>query len=74
MPDEEIESFGIEFVTNLSPNKLEEYFRKNPTSIVGRIEKNRFFIDMKTIFDDDIEELSENIERVFLERGIKWKI
>ncbi len=30
-----------------------------------------FFIDMKTIFDDDIEELSENIERVFLERGIK---
>lgn len=71
MPEEEIESFGIEFKGDISPNKLEEYFRKNPVSIIGRIEKNRFFIDMKTIFDDDIEELSENIERVFLERGIK---
>ena len=71
MPEEEIESFGIEFKRDISPNKLEEYFRKNPLSIIGRIEKNRFFIDMKTIFDDDIEELSENIERVFLERGIK---
>lgn len=74
MPEEEIDSFGIEFMSNISPNKLEEYFRKNPTSIIGRIEKNHFFIDMKTIFDDDIEELSENIERIFLERGIKWKI
>ena len=72
MPDEEIESFGIEFIFNkkVSPNKLEEYFRKNKIAIIGRIENNRYFLDMKTIFLDDIDELAENIKEIFLRRGI----
>lgn len=69
MPEEEIPSFGIEFFTNISANQMEEYFRKNDTPIIGRIEKGKFFIDIKTIFEEDIEELSNNIEKIFLERG-----
>lgn len=76
MPDEEIKSFGIEFIfeRKISPNRLEEYFRKNKISIIGRIEDNRYFLDMKTIFLDDIDELAQNIQELFLERGILWKI
>lgn len=72
MPDEEIKSFGIEFLFNkkISPNRLEEYFRKNKISIIGRIEDNRYFLDMKTIFLDDIDELAQNIQDIFLERGL----
>ncbi|WP_300329270.1 L-seryl-tRNA(Sec) selenium transferase [Fusobacterium sp.] len=72
MPDEEIKSFGIEFLFNkkISPNRLEEYFRKNKISIIGRIEDNRYFLDMKTIFLDDIDELAQNIQNIFLERGL----
>ena len=54
----------------ISPNKLEEYFRKNKIAIIGRIENNRYFLDMKTIFLDDIDELAENIQEIFLRRGI----
>ncbi len=76
MPDEEIKSFGIEFIfeRKISPNRLEEYFRKNKISIIGRIEDNRYFLDMKTIFLDDIDELAQNIQDIFLERGLVWKI
>ncbi|WP_300362221.1 L-seryl-tRNA(Sec) selenium transferase [Fusobacterium sp.] len=72
MPDEEIKSFGIEFIfeRKISPNRLEEYFRKNKISIIGRIEDNRYFLDMKTIFLDDIDELAQNIQDIFLERGL----
>lgn len=70
MPMEEIKSFGIEFNKKISPNLIEEYFRKNSTPIIGRIEKNRFFIDMKTIFKEDIEELAFNIKNIFIERGL----
>lgn len=72
MPDEELKSFGIEFLFNkkISPNRLEEYLRKNKISIIGRIEDNRYFLDMKTIFLDDIDELAENIQDIFLERGL----
>lgn len=72
MPDEEIKSFGIEFIfeRKISPNRLEEYFRKNKISIIGRIEDNRYFLDMKTIFLDDIDELAQNIQNIFLERGL----
>ena len=73
MPDEEIPSFGIEFLlkNKISPNKLEEYFRKNNIPIIGRIEKNIFFIDVKTIFNEDINEISQNIEKIFSERSLK---
>ncbi len=72
MPDEELKSFGIEFLFNkkISPNRLEEYLRKNKISIIGRIEDNRYFLDIKTIFLDDIDELAENIQDIFLERGL----
>lgn len=72
MPDEEIKSFGIEFIfeRKISPNRLEEYLRKNKIPIIGRIEDNRYFLDMKTIFLDDIDELAQNIQEIFLERGL----
>lgn len=72
MPDEELKSFGIEFLFNkkISPNRLEEYLRKNKISIIGRIEDSRYFLDIKTIFLDDIDELAENIQDIFLERGL----
>lgn len=71
MPEEFIESFGILLKNNLSPNKLEELFRKNYISIIGRIEDNKFILDMKTVFEEDIEELGEIIHSIYKEMEIK---
>ncbi len=61
LPEEKLESFGVEFLINLSPNEIEKRLRNLDVPIIGRIEKNKFIIDMKTIEDEDIEFVAQII-------------
>lgn len=54
MPEEKIKSFGLEFLLNISPNEIEKKLRLGDTAVIGRIEKDRFILDMKTIDEEDI--------------------
>lgn len=67
LPEEKLESFGIEFLINLSPNEIEKRLRNLDVPIIGRIEKNKFIIDMKTIEDEDIEFVAQIIISEFEE-------
>lgn len=70
MPEEFIESFGILLKSKISPNKLEENFRKNYIPVIGRIEDKKFILDMKTAFEEELEELGEIIHSIYKEMEI----
>lgn len=65
MPGEIIESYGIEFDFGISTNEIEKNFRKSNPAVIGRIEKNKFILDMKTIENEDIITVGETAERVY---------
>ena len=63
MPEEKIKSFGLEFLLNISPNEIEKKLRLGDTAVIGRIEKDRFILDMKTIDEEDIILTADVIEK-----------
>lgn len=65
MPEEKIKSFGLEFSINLSPNEIEKKLRLGDIAIIGRIEKNKFILDMKTIDEEDIMFIAKLIIDIF---------
>lgn len=69
MPQEEIESFGIEFYRG-NAIELEKLFRKNTLPIIGIIRKNKFLLDLKTIQEEDIEDICFNILEIYKKRGL----
>ncbi|MEF9932851.1 MAG: hypothetical protein RR864_02370, partial [Cetobacterium sp.] len=54
MPEETIPSFALSFPTFNSVS-LERELRTGENPIVGRVQNNCFFLDMKTILKDDFE-------------------
>ncbi|MGB0405155.1 MAG: hypothetical protein ACPGDB_03080 [Fusobacterium sp.] len=69
MPQEEIDSFGIEFY-GAKANFLEKIFRKNKLSIIGIIRNDKFILDLKTIGEEDIEYICENIFEIYKREGL----
>lgn len=67
MPDATIDSYGVA-ITSLDGKQVEEAFLKEDTPIVGRVQNNQFFIDLKTIHSDEYSIIIENFKR-FLERA-----
>ena len=63
MPEEKIKSFGLEFLLNISPNEIEKKLRLGDIAVIGRIEKNKFILDMKTIDEEDIIFTAHVIEK-----------
>lgn len=61
MPEETINSFGIVFENKISPVELETKFRKSEIAVIGRIYKDNFIIDMKTVDEKDISLLGKII-------------
>ena len=61
MPEEIIKSFGIVFESKISPVELEKKFRKSEIAVIGRIYKDNFIIDMKTVDEKDISLLGKII-------------
>ena len=66
MPDATIDSYGV-VITSLDGKQIETAFLKEDTPIVGRVQNNQFFIDLKTIHNDEYSIIIKNF-RKFLER------
>ena len=60
MPNKKIPSIAI--VLNGNPTKLEKYFREN--LIIGRIENEKFLLDVRTILEDEFEKVAKVIRSV----------
>lgn len=66
MPEQDLPSWAVA----LSPavctvNELAEQLRVGVLPVIGRIEKNRFILDMRTVADDEIVNLSESLAAIF---------
>ena len=66
MPDATIDSYGVA-ITSLNGKQVETAFLKEDTPIVGRVQNNQFFIDLKTIHSDEYSIIIKNFKK-FLER------
>jgi len=66
MPDATIDSYGV-VITSLDGKQVEIAFLKEDTPIVGRVQNNQFFIDLKTIHSDEYSIIIKNFKK-FLER------
>ena len=62
MPDATIDSYGV-IITSLNGKSIEAAFLKEDTPIVGRVQNNRFFIDLKTIHNDEYSIIMKNFKR-----------
>ena len=49
----------------MAPDKIAKKFRQADTSVIGRIEKNSFILDMKAVNDEDIKIIGETAEKLF---------
>lgn len=65
LPLQRIKSKCISFMPkNISTSTLEKNLRLHKTPIVGRIANDKFLIDLRTIFDDEIELINQVFEEV----------
>lgn len=67
MPEEKILSYGVEFNLKLSPIEIEKKLRNYEIPIIGRIEKDRYIIDVKAIEDVEINSVADIISNALLE-------
>lgn len=68
MPQTEVPSVAIVFARDYSPDTAMRWFRELNTSIIGRIQDERFMLDLKTVGSDDLEYLTQSIKS-FLSRA-----
>ena len=64
LPEEKLNSFGVEFLMDIPAYEIENKLRKADTAIIGRIEKNKFILDMKAIEEEEIEFTAHTISSV----------
>lgn len=62
LPGEELKSRAVTIVPmNITVNELEESLRKGKYHIIGKIHKNRYELDVRTILDGETEKVIEAI-------------
>lgn len=59
MPNATIDSYGV-LIEEFNGNTLENFFLKTTIPLVGRVQNNKFFIDLKTIHEDEYEIILKN--------------
>ena len=64
LPEEKLKSFGVEFLMDIPAYEIENKLRKADTAIIGRIEKDKFILDMKAIEEEEIEFTAHTISSV----------
>ena len=65
LPTEKKPSIAIKFSNKgISPSKISKMFRKSTPPIIGYINNNLFYIDVKAILDDDLKILSNTINKI----------
>jgi len=64
LPESEIPSIGLVFSNDFKPEKLAGQFRMYDPPVVGRIENDRFVLDLKAIDPGDIDILTDVVRHV----------
>ena len=62
MPIEKLNTYLISIVpNNISVSTLEKKLRLSNSHIIGRIYDNKYFLDVRTIFDDEFEDIANEL-------------
>ncbi len=65
MPEQNLPSRAVTMIpARLSINRLEELLRHEEVPVIGRIEDERFLLDMRTVADDEVVLLADTLARV----------
>jgi len=67
LPEAAIPSVGLCFTTDLKPARLMAWFRNQAPPIIGRIEKDRFILDLKVIDESDLSYLTDRVRACLTE-------
>lgn len=67
LPNEYIDSYGV-FIKpkNISVVNLEENLRKGQHHIISRIQNDMLILDVRTLFEDDLKIVSDEIKQILL--------
>jgi L-seryl-tRNA(Ser) seleniumtransferase len=69
LPDEDLESRAVVLEPlDRTVNELEKDLRTNPLPVIGRIEEDRYILDMRTVGDDEVSQVANILHQVF---GVK---
>ena len=69
LPDEDLESRAVVLEPlDRTVNQLEKGLRTSTLPVIGRIEEDRFLLDMRTVGDDEIPLIANTLYKVF---GVK---
>ena len=65
LPTQLMDSYGLQIhPTKMTTSKLEQIMRITPPHIVGRVEENCYYLDMRTIFEEELETVAGKIARL----------
>lgn len=70
MPEEKIKSYGVEIISSFKPNELQIKLRNMKVPVIGRIEKDKFIIDLKAISEKELNFLADIISKTLLEGNL----
>jgi L-seryl-tRNA(Ser) seleniumtransferase len=66
LPEEDLESRAVVLEPlDRTVNELEKDLRSNPLPVIGRIEENRYILDMRTVGEDEIPQVANILQQVF---------
>jgi L-seryl-tRNA(Ser) seleniumtransferase len=69
LPEEELESRGVVLEPiDRKVNELEKSLRLSRLPVIGRIEEDRYILDMRTVADDEVPLIADILGQVF---GVK---
>jgi L-seryl-tRNA(Ser) seleniumtransferase len=69
LPEEDLESRAVVLAPlDRTVNVLEKNLRMNPLPVIGRIEEDRYILDMRTVADDEVPIIANILGQVF---GVK---
>ena len=63
LPEQSLSSIGLVFASSCNANELMTVFRKYSPPIIGRIDKDRFILDLKAVDSDDVPVLAVAVNR-----------
>lgn len=64
LPQQALPSVALAFSSDISPNKLLKQFRELTPPVIGRIENDRFLLDLKAIGEEQVTVLADAIQSV----------
>jgi len=66
MPEEKLATVAVSITSNLSAQAFERHMRLGNAPIIGRISRDRFILDVRTLEVDDFSSIAWKIKRAFV--------